>query len=237
MKKGAKQVAKESNRNPRYETEGYKRSEQRKKLTRRINSLRNEISQGKIKGAANIANANALIKELETAKAGSYIDRSSGKYSQPIERFKNAIEYASRRRESIEMDVTTYSRAESKKDLMVRREYETDAKTIERKNQIFQRELNQAGAASDVSVSRISKPEMKIFYAATMDMWKGSADTKNRNHIIMEKLGVKSLEDAFDIIMSSEEAQKALDAAKNELEPSTETSPDYIDLLFALLDR
>ena len=235
MAKGAKRVAKESSKNPRYQTEGYRRSEERKKLTRKINRLNSDLTSGKIKGAANISNAQSLINELEQIRKESYMDKRVKTYAQPKERIANAVKSATTRIEEIKLDVASYIESAIKQDLFVRREYNRDASALMRKNKIFERELNQAGASSDVSVSRISKPEMKIFYGATMDIWKGAPSNINRNQLIMESLGVTSLEEAFDIIMNTKEAQAALKKAKYEQEPEAGVSPDYMDYLFSLL--
>lgn len=235
MAKGAKRVAIESNKNSRYQTEGYRRSEERKKLTRKINRLNSDLASGKIKGAANISNAQSLVNELEQMKKESYIDKRTQTYTQPKERLTNIAEYATRRIEGIKIDVRSYVESAAKQELFVRREYGKDASAIMRKNKIFERELNQAGLSSDISVSRISKPEMKIFYGATMSIWKGAPSNISRNQLIMQELGVQSLEEAFEIVMGTEEAQKALAASKDELEPEKGVSPDYMDLLMAMI--
>ena len=226
MAKGVKRVASDSNKKSRYQTEGYKRSEQRKKLTRRINRIRNDISSGKIGGAQNISNANSLIAELERLKGETYINRKTGKYAYNEKRLESTIEYATRRREAITLDIE----AEKVKSKEERR------RTQIRKNEIFQRELNLAGRESDVAVSKISKSEMKIFYRYTQDVWQG-ADLQYRNTLIMQHFNTDSLEEAFNIVMQTEEAQEALEASKTAQEPEKGVSPDYIDLLSNLLQR
>ncbi len=233
MAKGVKRVAQESNRKSRYETEGYKRSEQRKKITRRINNLRNNIESGKISGAANISNANALIDKLESMKKASYINRSTKKYTYSEEQLENVIRYASGKKEEIELDVAAYK--PSNKELFAMREYNIDAKTQFRRNKLFEQEINQASLSSEIGVSSLSKSEVKIFYASTMEFWQGK-DALSRNQYIMDALGVKSLEEAFDIIMGTQEAQDALQRAGKEQEIETEKSPDYIDYLLSMID-
>lgn len=222
MAKGDKRVAAESNRKSRYETEGYKRSEQRKKITRRINRLNNEIANGKITGANNIANANKLISNLEKMKQETYINKETGKYKYVKEHVENVLKYASRGRERISLDVETPRKGDEEKRQI-------------RLNKLFEQEINQASLSSDVGVSSLTKPEVKIFYAATMEAWQGKS-AEYRNLYIMQSLGVKSLEEAFRIVMSRDTSQEALKRAGKELEIEVEKSPDYIDYLLSMID-
>lgn len=236
MAKGVKRVAQESNRKSRYKTEGYIRSEQRKKLTRQINRVRNDIANGNIKGAANISNANALIASLEQLKAESYINRKTGEYKFERKRIESTLRNVASKREEIKFDVERTK--VHQEELMTRREYKISQETQYRMNKIFEQKLNIASRTSEETeiFSDITKAEAKIFYAATMDAWQGKS-AKDRNQYIMEYLGVKSLEEAFDIVMSSAEAQEALKRARNgELESEKATSPDYIDYLISALD-
>lgn len=236
MAKGAKQVAKESNKKSRYETEGYKRSEQRKKITRRINRLKNDVASGKISGAANVSNANNLISSLERMKQDTYINRQTGEYKYSQKRIESTIKNVSQKRAEIEFDVEQRKNI-GKEDLLTFKQYKSDEMTRFRRNEIFQQKLNAASRnAEEIGIiSDISKSEAKIFYAATMDAWQGKS-AKYRNQYIMEYLGVQSLEEAFDIVMSSKEAQEALRRAGKELETEVEKSPDYIDYLLSAMD-
>ena len=109
----------------------------------------------------------------------------------------------------------------------------------DRKNQLFQRDINQASVGG---VSSKSREEVKIFYAMTKEYWEGS-DISVRNKKIMAAFGSDNLEEVWDKVMSNEDAQKALDKAMN---PSIEDgsgdvkedigSPEYIKELIVTRD-
>ena len=213
----------------RYETEGYKRSENRKKLTRRIKRINKDIESGKISNPSEVEKAKGLVNFLEQLKSETYIDRKTGTYQYSFDRLRNTIDYATRKREeiiSISQESEQVARTNRGQEMLQHR-----------KNEIFQRELNAAGRDSDVSISRISKAEMKIFYASTMDIWKQVPDWKDRNLAIMQYYETKSLEEAFRKVMETDEAKEALKRAETEQEPEKGTSPDYITKLIAVLDR
>lgn len=62
------------------------------------------------------------------------------------------------------------------------------------------------------------KAQAKAFYAVTSQAWAGSGVPKElRDQVIMEALGVTTLEEAWDIVMGTEEAQKAIYAAVEQI--------------------
>lgn len=237
MAKGVKRVARESNRKSRYKTEGYIRSEQRKKLTRQINRVREDIANGNIKGAENISNANTLVASLEQLKAETYINRKTGEYKFERKRIASTIEQVKNKREEIRVfeEILEKEPSSSLKQAIKK----IDENTQHRLNLIFQEKLNIASRSSSATeiFSDISKAEAKIFYAATMDAWQGKS-REDRNLSIMKYYGTKSLEEAFNIVMAKEESQEALRRAKEggELESEKVTSPPYIDYLISALD-
>lgn len=119
-------------------------------------------------------------------------------------------------------------------------------KGMTRANYIFQQ---QVGAASNKRPSTLGKYgdiKVKIFYRATQRMWEG-APSAMRNKIIMNNLGVSSLAEAFNVVMSTQNAKEALqyaisagqpieDTAENmafmqDVQDSTYSSPDYISMV------
>ena len=79
-----------------------------------------------------------------------------------------------------------------------------------RKNKIFTRDINQASLGG---VSTKTKEEVKVFYAATKDIWDGK-DITERHNEILKYFGVETIAEAWDIVMQDENVKKALDAAK-----------------------
>ena len=109
-----------------------------------------------------------------------------------------------------------------------------------RKNEIFKRDLRLS--AKEAEGAKYSKAEVKLFYTATRGFWEGKPP-KERNRAILEGLGVKTLEEAWQIVFENEDAQEALKRAQQaQLEatsdedisdgqaepPDEEGSPDYI---------
>lgn len=86
-----------------------------------------------------------------------------------------------------------------------------------------------------------TRENSKIFYRATQDIWQGKIGDKNA--LIIEKLGVRNLEDAYEEILS--EQVDAVEAAKGgakasgwsdqnegfyeEIGQEKQSSPDYLD--------
>lgn len=117
-----------------------------------------------------------------------------------------------------------------------------DYQTIknEKVNEITKEKINLASkgvAESDL----FTRENSKIFYRATQDIWQGKSG--NRNALIIEKLGVKNLEDAYKKVIS--EQVEAVKAAKGgakangwtdqnecfykEVGQEKQSSPDYLD--------
>lgn len=127
------------------------------------------------------------------------------------------------------------------------KKFDTSIEEVARKNTMFAHEINQA---SKGGVSSLSKEETKIFYAATKNLWEGK-DPRQRNEIIVQKMGVESLEEAWETVFANEYAQEALENARKNQQPiDTEVdiqngatdekeeigSPDYIKELLLALD-
>lgn len=79
-----------------------------------------------------------------------------------------------------------------------------------RNDEIMKREINQASVGG---VSKFSKEETKIFYAATQKIWQGKS-IEQRNRLIKEHFGVDTLEEAWNEVFALPEVQKALKQAK-----------------------
>ena len=122
-----------------------------------------------------------------------------------------------------------------------------DRAEIARKNESMRFEINQASSGG---VSKFSKEETKIFYAATKRAWEGKPHGK-WNEAIIEYYGVDTLEEAWDLVFNTDEAKKALQQARNNNkplsssndmpegssdEPDEKGSPEYIKELILTLD-
>lgn len=77
-----------------------------------------------------------------------------------------------------------------------------------RSNLIFQRQINLARSGAPSTLGDSGKEAVSVFYAATRRFWRGK-DPKERNRLIMEGLGVKSLSEAYDRVIGAN--RKALD--------------------------
>ena len=85
-----------------------------------------------------------------------------------------------------------------------------------RKEKIMERNIAQASLNN--GVSKYSKEEVKIFYGATQKLWEGKP-IEERNKVIKEKLGVETLEEAWEKVFANESVKQALDEAKRNQKP------------------
>lgn len=91
----------------------------------------------------------------------------------------------------------------------------------ERSDVLFQRQVNLARIGAPSLFGAHGDAAVSVFYASTRRIWRGR-DAKERNRLIMEALGVDSLEAAFDKVLSNENNLRALDAYINR--PSKKSS-------------
>lgn len=78
-----------------------------------------------------------------------------------------------------------------------------------RSNLIFQRQINLARSGAPSTLGDSGKEAVSVFYAATRRFWRGR-NPRERNRLIMEGLGVTSLSEAYDRVISAN--GKALDS-------------------------
>ncbi len=88
---------------------------------------------------------------------------------------------------------------------------ESRAGTRARVNRVFQQQIGLAsrGEKSSLGGGEIGRFKSKAFYRATQRLWEG-APPEQRNKIIMEKFGVRTLGEAFDVVMSDKSVQMAV---------------------------
>lgn len=70
----------------------------------------------------------------------------------------------------------------------------------ERSDMLFQRQVNLARIGAPSLFGEHGKAAVSVFYASTRQIWRGR-DSKDRNRLIMEALGVDNLQDAFDKVL------------------------------------
>lgn len=70
--------------------------------------------------------------------------------------------------------------------------------TLERKNKMFEREINQSTMKN--GLSSLERSDTKAFYASTMDMWNGLSNADNRNAQIMIQFGVSDLSHVYKLL-------------------------------------
>lgn len=97
-----------------------------------------------------------------------------------------------------------------------------------RKTAIQQEKINLAKEFS--TLGKQSESKASLFYMATQRLWEGYPAAE-RNKIIIKKLGVTNLEEAYKIVMNREDVKKALkDIQKfNKKNKSTKEDPQYIN--------
>ena len=79
----------------------------------------------------------------------------------------------------------------------------------ERSDMLFQRQINLARIDAPSTLGEHGKEAVAVFYAATRQYWRGK-DPKERNRLIMQGLGAKSLSEAFEkVLRANEQAFKA----------------------------
>ena len=79
----------------------------------------------------------------------------------------------------------------------------------ERSDMLFQRQINLARIDAPSTLGEHGKEAVGVFYAATRQYWRGK-DPKERNRLIMQGLGAKSLSEAFEkVLRANERAFKA----------------------------
>ena len=192
----------------------------RRRAARALAKLERQAAQGAFKTEGQKRAVSSLAQQLETAISKSYANRSTRKYSKDIS--------------------TTVSNLRSTANVI--QSDRTQGATY-RQNKIFERNLNNATMKDDFS--SISKTEAKVFYRLTQNIWQGKP-SEMRNELIRAHYGTESLEDAFNAVMGTEQAQNALEQANANGQPigvtdeneafyndTTDTgedfgSPDYI---------
>lgn len=100
----------------------------------------------------------------------------------------------------------------------------------ERSDLLFQRQINLARIDAPSTLGEHGKEAVGVFYAATRRYWRGK-DPKERNRLIMQGLGVKSLSEAFEkVLRANEQAFKAAIAsgvATSEVEGFTDENEAF----------
>ena len=158
----------------------------RRRAKRALTRLQRELAEGKIE-ADKIAETNDYIKQTQ-----EFISKSYGV--------------------SKKADVSQIRRlTETSKAIQETSKYKIEERFSNYRNdEVFKREINQASVGG---VSKFSKEETKIFYAATQKIWQGKS-IEQRNRLIKEHFGVDTLEEAWNKVFALPEVQKALEQAK-----------------------
>lgn len=74
----------------------------------------------------------------------------------------------------------------------------------ERSDIFFARQLNLAKMGQPTTLGEHASEKVSVFYAATRQLWRGR-DTRKRNEYIVRGLGVNSLAEAFEKVLSANE--------------------------------
>lgn len=94
-----------------------------------------------------------------------------------------------------------------------------------RSNRVFMQQMALAAREQPSSLGSYGKVKTKIFYRATQKFWEGKKG-QARNEAIMQALGVKSMAEAYKIVMALnlEALQMGMDADKT---PATTAAPEF----------
>lgn len=192
----------------------------RRRAARALAKLERQAAQGAFKTEGQKRAVYSLAQQLETAISKSYVNRQTRQYSKDIASTVSNLRSTASVIQSDRMQGATY-----------------------RQNKIFERNLNNATMKD--GFSSISKAEAKVFYRLTQNIWQGKPP-EMRNEFIRAHYGTELIEDAFNAVIETEQAQNALAQAKANVQPigvtdeneafyndTTDTgedfgSPDYI---------
>ncbi len=106
--------------------------------------------------------------------------------------------------------------------------------TRNRQNFLTQKEINMTSSPYTREFSRYTKEQVSRFYKLTEPIWNikdanGNPVKRNRNEMIMDYLGVDSLEDAFRLVLEAGDAYAELNAAgfyKDDIFVENESAPE-----------
>lgn len=165
-------------------------SRQMQNQRRRIQSDMAEILRNDFNVRANRENAVKLYE------SGKYKSRELDMLYSKRERMFAKTEEGTKRRvgydvslESVKQDIEGYR--------AIKHGFEKGV-TQDRKNKIFERQINQSTLKSGFSA--LDKDETKAFYAGTKDIWQGRAAQNKYNEKIMSEFGVSDLETVYKLL-------------------------------------
>lgn len=192
-KRKAKTVAQSSSKQPRAKTKSDEIYNARRRAKRALEKAKQRVG-------AETAAGQRYIASLQAAINASYAETKGAKRGQY--KFEPT---------QLEKTLTTIASVATQPE---------QKKRAQRKNEIFKRDLRLS--AKEAEGAKYSKAEVKIFYTATRGFWEGKPP-KERNRAILEELGVRTLEEAWQIIFENEDVQEALKRAQ---QAQTEATSD-----------
>lgn len=100
-------------------------------------------------------------------------------------------------------------------------------KQTEAANRAFQRQIGLAsrGQKSSLGKGNIARGKVSIFYAATQRLWQGKPYAE-RNKTIMQKLGVKTMAEAYQMVMGKQ--KDALEMLKSNVSAIGDTEANRL---------
>lgn len=102
---------------------------------------------------------------------------------------------------------------------------ETGRRGKARANAVFQQQIGLAsrGEKSSLGTGEMGRFKSKAFYRATQRLWEG-VPAEQRNTLIMQKLGVSTLGEAYDIVMKDETVRSAVSLYEESLQKNRDTA-------------
>ena len=199
---------------------------------------------------AGIRRIEGLKKSLETRK---WNEQSRQNIESRIHQLENAVyesrTYADGKRIAGHTKESTYAAAKLLKSLVSEtgtqiqlRKMETfDKPTYTQRNVVFSQLMNIASANQNVNVTigkksfQMTDTMVRMFYRAYQPLWNtGNVSVKDRNAVILQKTGFKTLEEAFAVAMglnNNFERALILDKSQNGMELSDSESQELYEML------
>lgn len=199
---------------------------------------------------AGIRRIEGLKKSLETRK---WNEQSRQNIESRIHQLENAVyesrTYADGKRIAGHTKESTYAAAKLLKSLVsetgtqiqLRKMESFEKPSYTQRNVVFSQLMNIASANQNVNVTigkksfQMTDTMVRMFYRAYQPLWNtGNVSVKDRNAVILQKTGFKTLEEAFAVSMglnNNFDRALILDKSKNGMELSDSESQELYEML------
>lgn len=228
--KKPKKVSSNSIKQPRAKTFADTVYNARKRAKRAVARLEKNLIEGKI-AEKDIGTTKNFIESLKKGIKDSYAKRTKQglKYGENIESLKEVLTEAS---QLTKQPISSYERREGL--------YQEVISPAEKKriDAIWKRNINQATMKN--GVSPLNEEEVRMFFRVTQRFWNVKGVSKNnRLEAIVEGLGVRTIQEAYEIVVGNKDVQDALRKIKSLDDGSLDELDDkykYVERLINKID-